>query len=91
MVCCFKSPTDLSLHGFADADWALDPNDCKFTYTWDSKKQAIISRSNTETEYRGLALAAAELIWLKSLFSNLSISLPQTLFYGVITLLVRFT
>lgn len=40
-----------------------------------SKKQSIISRSSTEAEYRSLAHISAEIVWLKSLFSDLHLSL----------------
>ncbi|XP_019431433.1 PREDICTED: uncharacterized protein LOC109338611 [Lupinus angustifolius] len=37
--------------------------------TWWSKKQQTISRSSIEAEYRSLALATQEVIWIESLFS----------------------
>jgi hypothetical protein len=40
-----------------------------------SKKKATVARSSTEVEYRGLAMAAAEVVWLGSLFSELCIQL----------------
>lgn len=51
-------PSTLSLVGFADADWASDPDDRKSTSwfciffsenldTWGSMKQYVISHSNT--------------------------------------------
>ncbi|KAG8489845.1 hypothetical protein CXB51_017911 [Gossypium anomalum] len=41
---------------------------------WGSKKQQMVSRSTVETEYRGLAHAVIEVIWLESLLSELHIS-----------------
>ena len=43
--------------------------------TWSSKKQDVVSRSSTESEYRALSSTTAELIWLKSLFKELNISI----------------
>jgi hypothetical protein len=44
----------------------------------DTKKQPTVSRSSTESEYKALANASAELIWIQSLFSELRVSLPRT-------------
>lgn len=81
-------PTHLGIHGFADADWASDPDDRKSTsgfcvffggnlISWGSKKQSIISRSSTEAEYRCLATVATEMVWLRSLFLDLHICLSN--------------
>ncbi|XP_022154966.1 uncharacterized protein LOC111022111 [Momordica charantia] len=81
-------PSDLSLQGFADSDWASDPDDRHSTsgfciqfggnlVSWTSKKQVVVSRSSTEAEYRSLAHAAADLIWIQILLSELRLSLPQ--------------
>lgn len=44
--------------------------------TWSSKKQHVVSRSNTEAEYRSLAAVSAEISWLKSLLQELQV--PQS-------------
>lgn len=73
---------NLLLQGFADADSASDPDDCKSTsgvcihfggnlIAWSSKKQSIISHSSTEAEYRSLAHVSAELVGIQSLFADL--------------------
>jgi len=81
----FISNTDLTLCCFADADWGSDPSDRKSTsgfyiylgsnlVTWSSKKQAVVSRSTTEAEFRSIASATTELSWMVSLLKELSLS-----------------
>ncbi|XP_019442253.1 PREDICTED: uncharacterized protein LOC109346968 [Lupinus angustifolius] len=80
----FDSSLPIILTSLCDADWATNLDDrksiswvCLFVgpnlVTWWSKKQQTVSRSSTETEYKSLALAAQEIIWVESLFSELNI------------------
>jgi len=76
----------LSLTGYADSDWGNDRDDRKSTsgycifigrcpISWCAKKQSTVSRSSTEAEYRSIASASAELIWIQSLLSELKIEI----------------
>ena len=82
----FFQPGPLSLSAFSDSDWAGDPFDRHsiigfLVYlgfnpiTWSVKKQDIVSRSSTESEYRALATTAAELCWIRQVLKDLGISL----------------
>jgi len=69
---------------YRDADWAGSILDRRSTsgymfsfgsaaVTWRSKKQPTIALSSTEGEYRGAAVAACEVAWLRKLLANLGL------------------
>ena len=46
--------------------------------SWTSKKQTAVSRSSTEAEYRALAQATTELMWIQMLLHDLQVPLLST-------------
>jgi len=47
--------------------------------SWKIKKQATVSHSSVEAEYRSMAVATSELVWLKTLLTSLGVFLPQAM------------
>ena len=72
---------------FSDADWVGCLDDKRSTggfavyvgsnlVSWNAKKQATVSRSSTESEYKALASATAEVMWVQTLLKELGIYSP---------------
>jgi hypothetical protein len=77
------------VNAFTDSDWASDPDDRRSTggfavfiennlVSWCARKQPTISRSSTEAEYKTIANAMAELMWVQSLLRELKVAHPPT-------------
>ncbi|XP_026398635.1 uncharacterized protein LOC113294458 [Papaver somniferum] len=85
----FLSVSTISgIHAYSDADWAGYPDSRRSTsgfciflgdnlVSWSSKRQATVSRSSAEAEYRGVANAVAETTWLRNLLLELHIPLRR--------------
>lgn len=80
-----QGDSKLVLQAFTDSNWAACPNTRRSVtgsvlmlgnspICWKSKKQHTVSRSSAEAEYRAIANAASEVVWLTRLLEDLGIS-----------------
>ena len=89
----YSASASLKLTAYSDADWAACPDSrqsitgyCVFLgnslISWRSKKQPTVSRSSSEAEYRSMADATCELIWLTTILHEMhcDVIAPATLF-----------
>jgi hypothetical protein len=84
----FLKGSSLMVSAFSDADWAGCPDDRRSTrgfavyvgsnlVSWCAKKQPTVSRSSTEAEYKSMANATAEIIWVQTILRELGVSGPK--------------
>lgn len=86
----FKKTKNRDIEVYTDVNWAGELTDRRSTsgycsivwgnfVTWRSKKQAIMTRSSVESEYRALALGICEGIWLQKLLVELHMKNNSTI------------
>jgi hypothetical protein len=82
----YNGKSDGGLLAYADSDWASDPITRKSTtdylvklangvFCWNSRAQKSIALSSTEAEYMLLSDTSRQLVWIQSLFEEISIIL----------------
>ncbi|GJR34457.1 putative reverse transcriptase domain-containing protein [Tanacetum coccineum] len=80
--------SNINLCSYSDSDWAKYKSTRRSVtefaifmgnslVSWKSKKQIVVSRSSAEAEYRALAFATCEVIWLTNLLQDLNIKSSQ--------------
>jgi hypothetical protein len=89
----YDGPSNGSLLAYADSDWASDPNTRKSTsgyvvklagaiFSWNMHVQETIVLSSTKAEYMSLSDTSRQLVWVRNLFSELSIELAPIPLFG---------
>jgi histone deacetylase 1/2 len=85
----FINSNSTLVSAFSDADWVGCVDDRRSTEGFamffgpnlisrSAKKQASVSRSSTEAEYKSVSNATAEVIWVQSLLAGLGVRQTQT-------------
>ncbi|KAE8665999.1 CBS domain-containing protein CBSCBSPB3 [Hibiscus syriacus] len=80
----FRKNQDRTVKVYTDASWGGELTDrrsitgyCTYVWgnlvTWRSKKQAVVSRSSAESEFRAMALGICEGMWIKRLLKELDL------------------
>jgi len=79
----------LDLLAYTDASWAEDRDDRRSTsgyivkmgdstISWSSKKQTTVATSSCEAEYMAASYSARQVVWLRSLLSELGADLTNS-------------
>lgn len=85
----FEKSGSTLISAFSDGDWAGNIDDRRSQggfdilfgsnlISWSARKQLTVSRLSTEAEYKSMANATAEVIWLESLLRELGVSIQKT-------------
>jgi histone deacetylase 1/2 len=80
--------SSLRVSAFSNADWAGCLDDRRSTrgfavfwgtnlVSWSARKQATVSRSSTEAEYKALANATTKVMWIQTLLMELGVRTPR--------------
>jgi histone deacetylase 1/2 len=79
-----RKSSSMIVSAFSDADWAGCVDDRRSTggfavffgtnlISWSARKQPTVSRSSTEAEYKALANATAEMMWVQKLLQEMGV------------------
>ena len=82
----------LDLHVYCDSDWASCPMSRRSLtgylvklghapIAWKTKNQVTVSRSSAEAEYRAMANATSELVWIRNLLMFLGLPVAPARLY----------
>jgi hypothetical protein len=85
----FTRSNSMMVSAFLDSDWAGDSGDRRLTggfvvylgknlVSWSVRKQPTVSQSSTEAEYKAVANATAELMWVQTLLKELRVPSPPS-------------
>ncbi|EXB61547.1 Serine/threonine-protein kinase TOR [Morus notabilis] len=78
----FEKHGQKTIEAYTDADWAGSVTDRRSTFVyctyvwgnlvaWRSKEQSVVAQSSVEAEYRAMAHAVCEMLWLKRILEEL--------------------
>jgi hypothetical protein len=87
-VFLIRPSSSTMVSAFFDVDWVGCIDDRKSTgefvvflgpnlISWSAKKQKAVSRSSTEAEYKSMADATAEVMWVQSILCELGVLCPR--------------